>query len=881
MKGNSSGLRSRLLAFAAALMMVLLCASPAVASPVSDEDLPVSGSDFSDIVGVSEGDPAYMAFLNDTGLLSSTDVEMQDFIASRKRIEPYNNSESLYFDTWRVVMNVHRDRSIDVTEDFDVFFNQSMHGMTRTLPEGSSAENYRITNIQIPGSLYHSSGDTLYLGDANETVLGSKHYTIKYRIENYDDNYAGYDRVYRDIIGSGVENTVYNVLGGVVLDEGMTFDDCTMYSGNYGSSGNYYSDCRFDGRRLFVVNTTSLSPYTAITMDARLPDGSFDQPALLQPDFIVKQLNVTGDMDEYGTTKISADFDMTGGGTNFYYDLSVPAGSDVHYKISNMVVTVNGKQLDKGDYSFSDDCLALHIDGDKDTKTALNISYDLQLMITDRNANDTIQLPLVRGYYGDIRYENISADIKLPGGQAPHKAGVFTGGYYNLVTYEMGVTNPAYYFDSKSDVGTFTTKLTGSALPVGDEATVEFNFYSGNLNRRGSAYDIIAPLTGLGALVVSFFASLFAKKKEKQLTSSVQYYPPSGLNPAEIGYIIDNTCDSRDVTSLIYYWASQGHLSIEMKKHDHFTLHLLKPLESSHRTYEQTLFNKIFSLGNGTSVSDSSLSENLYTTINTTITKVRAVFTGSQKFYDSSANWKAVGLSILTPAVIVLTTFLASLRFGAGDSCLPMVITGSILSFIASLMVYKAKKLSYKGKTKSIVRTVFAVALGLIGIILISSSGGGALSSSAAVLAGLAIAANALIAPRVIRRTDYYTDLLGLTLGFKEFLETAEKERLKMLLDDNPDYYFDILPYAQVLGVSNQWLKRFDGIAVQAPTWFYGAGVDPYTMHHMMNRNMTRMNRTAMSMPASSSGGFGGGGGFSGGGGGFSGGGGGGGAGGW
>jgi len=115
------------------------------------------------------------------------------------------------------------------------------------------------------------------------------------------------------------------------------------------------------------------------------------------------------------------------------------------------------------------------------------------------------------------------------------------------------------------------------------------------------------------------------------------------------------------------------------------------------------------------------------------------------------------------------------------------------------------------------------------------------------------------------RRTDYYTYVLGLCLGFKTFLMTAEKDRIEMLLNQNPDYYYNILPYAQVLGVTKIWEKKFDGLLTQPPSWCYGAGAEASMFSARTMSNMMGTMQSSMTSSPSSSGG-GGGGSFSGGG---------------
>ena len=115
----------------------------------------------------------------------------------------------------------------------------------------------------------------------------------------------------------------------------------------------------------------------------------------------------------------------------------------------------------------------------------------------------------------------------------------------------------------------------------------------------------------------------------------------------------------------------------------------------------------------------------------------------------------------------------------------------------------------------------------------------------------------------VRKRTDKGHEILQKIEGFKLFLETAEKDRLEKLVFDDPKYFYDILPYAYVLGVSDAWVKKFEDIAVEPPEWYNGTGsFNTFVMWHFMSSAMHSASQAMTSAPQTSSGG---GGGFSGG----------------
>ena len=107
------------------------------------------------------------------------------------------------------------------------------------------------------------------------------------------------------------------------------------------------------------------------------------------------------------------------------------------------------------------------------------------------------------------------------------------------------------------------------------------------------------------------------------------------------------------------------------------------------------------------------------------------------------------------------------------------------------------------------------------------------------------------------KRTKYGNEMLGKLKGFKNFLETVEKERLKALVMQNSNYFYDILPYTYVLGVSDKWIKKFESISLQAPSWYDSSnGFDVSSFGTFMNSTMVSAQSAMSSSPSSSSDGF-------------------------
>lgn len=131
----------------------------------------------------------------------------------------------------------------------------------------------------------------------------------------------------------------------------------------------------------------------------------------------------------------------------------------------------------------------------------------------------------------------------------------------------------------------------------------------------------------------------------------------------------------------------------------------------------------------------------------------------------------------------------------------------------------------------------------------------------------ISIAVLILFAKIMPKRTPYGNEMLGKLRGFKRFLETAEKPQLEALVNENPEYFYNILPYTYSLGVSEVWMNQFETIAMQAPDWYVGYDTfSMYEFNHFMNDTMRSAQIAMSASPSSDSGGSSSGGSSSGGG---------------
>ncbi len=123
----------------------------------------------------------------------------------------------------------------------------------------------------------------------------------------------------------------------------------------------------------------------------------------------------------------------------------------------------------------------------------------------------------------------------------------------------------------------------------------------------------------------------------------------------------------------------------------------------------------------------------------------------------------------------------------------------------------------------------------------------------------------AFVSSAMSKRTALGHDVFRRTMGFREYINTAEKDRQRF--NEQTNLFAEYLPYAIVFGCVDKWARAFEGIGEEATRgWYYGYGpgmFNPGAFSHDLQSFSSSISSAVHDLPS----GFGGGG-FSGGGGG-------------
>ncbi len=445
------------------------------------------------------------------------------------------------------------------------------------------------------------------------------------------------------------------------------------------------------------------------------------------------------------------------------------------------------------------------------------ITYEVENVILFLKDHDELYWN-VTGNYWKAPIKEASATVFLTTKDKSKNlwAAGYTGGY--------GSKEKECSYETYENTGKF---LAERNLNIGEGLTVAFGWDKGFVFPPSSwkkflwAIDLRENWVFLLPIISFFymFTLWYRKGRDPRVKESVavMYEPPKfdnkPLTPGEVGALIDEKLDPRDITSTIVGLAVKGYIKIEETKREgiifdktDYYLKKVKGPDENLTPFEKELMEDLVpAYQTGTLVSEL-----------------------KNKFYTNLPRLK----KMIYEDLVDKKYFLSS-----------------------------PEKVRNSYTTVAFVLTVF-----LIGALMILATGAGIKSYVVGVLTGIPLFAFGRVMPAKTRTgASAYMN----ALGFQEFMNRAEKDRLERMGDKN--LFAKFLPYAIALDVTDNWARAFKEIYQEPPDWYVSPGgfrtFTPSAFTHSFNAVTSSLGSAMFSSPRGSGGGGGfGGGGFSGGG---------------
>ena len=305
--------------------------------------------------------------------------------------------------------------------------------------------------------------------------------------------------------------------------------------------------------------------------------------------------------------------------------------------------------------------------------------------------------------------------------------------------------------------------------------TVSINLPDGYFENCSNNYSNINIGLVVIVLIITFivliFWIVFGKNHKKKITI-VEYYPPFNFDAARVGYILNKATGKKMTIALIIELAAKGYIQIFDYEKETYIVNLC-PKDGKFKekeTYkskvpedisfakqsnlkplsdvEKIVYDNLFSSGNINKLSKD-------TSFYKTFAEVYDVLEKGLK--NEISDKKSRGIQILSIILSIISVIISLVSF-----------------FIIPNLSPKFYNLYYV----SFILTAFTL----------------------------------LLTALMGRKTDYAEEVSAKIRGFKDYLLTVEKDKLETLVEENPNYFYEILPYTYILNISRKWIKKFENI---------------------------------------------------------------------
>lgn len=319
-----------------------------------------------------------------------------------------------------------------------------------------------------------------------------------------------------------------------------------------------------------------------------------------------------------------------------------------------------------------------------------------------------------------------------------------------------------------------------------------------NLDSYFIMFIIFSVICGIYLIGLIIFVILNRKKK---IIEVVEFSAPDGMTPADAGYVIDKSIDDRDISSLLIYWAEKKYIEIIQNEDKTVILKKLKDADDKMKVYEQTMFNTVFSQKVEVNLKDLPV---IIKPITSTIKK-QIKDENNKKYFnskiESTSTWLTLGITCL---LVFLSYF-----FGSGGTF--SIICGVIIFAISTIFSNICNKVYIQKKLKAIILYIVGIVLFLIFALLnLVYSFTNLYVLGLITITTFLCLLTYILCPFLEYRTKEGQFVVGRLLGLKKYLEVTEKEKIEMLIKENPEYFYNIIPYAYVLNVSNEWIENYN-----------------------------------------------------------------------
>jgi len=367
-------------------------------------------------------------------------------------------------------------------------------------------------------------------------------------------------------------------------------------------------------------------------------------------------------------------------------------------------------------------------------------------------------------------------------------------------------------------------------------------------------YLFLAPILAL----FYYFAKRFNIFKDLGAIAP-KYRPPTDLTVMEAGLLKDNFVDFVEIKPAILELANLGYIKIEEDDNGLY-LKKLKSVDDNLSVEQEKILNAIFGESEIMPSDSIKVEKSLFESIREIVHKTlvdKGYFGSSVKSARESFTFAAIGVSLLSIGTFFYYVYADTVM----EKIVPLGISIAFVTFGIFNLVGALKSKDFGAIFFSFAWIAFS------SLFLFTVIGSKDILISFLLMLAIIVIGSYLIYRRLNTLTFKGVLAKRHLLGLKEFIEKADKDKIKFFLKEDKKYLDKMLPFAVLFGLNSHWLNLYQELDAPLPDW-YGGGFDGFSHMDFEPTVFSESNFTdgIPNSPSINSGDFGGFGDFSGGG---------------
>ena len=397
-----------------------------------------------------------------------------------------------------------------------------------------------------------------------------------------------------------------------------------------------------------------------------------------------------------------------------------------------------------------------------------------------KNSRLVMEIPLLSGF--DFPVESMSFSITMPG-EVSEKP-MFSSSYMQTgVESKMETIVGGQLINGSTKQGLQDREKVSLVMNVSEE------MFPGKLYIPREGNPEIVPMSVLAGLALVYWIIFMRTWPVFRHDRAI---PIAGITAGELGCRL--TAAGADLTMMVFTWAQLGYIRIRVDRKGRVILEKRMDMGNERGEFEVRTFHKLFAKNDWVDATASQYAR--------LCRHVEETVAGVKEMYSKRAGNVAI-FRILGCGISIFCGICFAMNIGKSDLLHTMLsilfgIFGAVTAWGIQGGMYK---LHIRGKIPLYIASVCGLFWILLGII------------SGQWIMGLVVVAGqylmGLLAAYGGRRSDLGIYDAGQILGLRHHLKSLNPEKLEKLLENNPDYFFDMLPYAIALGVDGKFAKAF------------------------------------------------------------------------